>query len=139
MGSFINPLTWIDAAWALWETHERHQDSKRAQLGQRRPAAPVPLDYEYTAPQTEPSAITALALAVVGLAFCPIVSVVALVTASSAKRRIDYSYGSLTGLNYVRIARITASISLVLTALFILLSALLLGLAAGSGEVNPPY
>lgn len=74
----------------------------------------------YVAPKTEGTAIAALVCAIGGFVVCPILAIVALFLASSAKRKIDESNGTLTGDNLLMPAKIVAWVNLALVGLFIL-------------------
>jgi len=80
-------------------------------------------------PQTEGMAIGALVAALLSIVFffcAPVGAIVALVLASTAKKRIDASGGALTGLGLVTAARIIAVVELALIALGLLVTALLI-------------
>ncbi|MCZ7528285.1 MAG: DUF4190 domain-containing protein [Acidimicrobiia bacterium] len=63
----------------------------------------------------------ALVCAIVGLLVCAIVlGPVALVLASNAQKRIDASYGALTGSGLVTAARVIAIVAIVLWGLYLL-------------------
>jgi hypothetical protein len=77
--------------------------------------------YPYAAPRTEPNAIAALICAIASFVVCfPILAIVALPLASSAKKKIAMSGGTLTGDNLLTPARVIAFVNLGLWALFVL-------------------
>jgi hypothetical protein len=77
--------------------------------------------YPYASPKTEGTAIAALVCAIASFVVCiPILAIVAIPLASSAKRKIEQSNGMLTGENLLMPAKIVAWINLGLWAIFIL-------------------
>jgi hypothetical protein len=69
-------------------------------------------------PQTEPSAVLAVILAVLAWVACPILAAIAaLMIAGGAKAKIDMSGGAFTGLGLVTLARWLAWIHIFLVAL----------------------
>jgi hypothetical protein len=78
---------------------------------------PAPAGFGFR-PQTEPSAILALVLAILAWAACPILAAIAaLMIAGGAKAKIDVSGGALTGLSLVTAARWIAWIHIFLVTL----------------------
>ncbi len=82
---------------------------------------PAPAGFGFR-PQTEPSAILALVLAIVAWVACPVLAAVAaLMIAGGAKAKIDVAGGALTGVGLVSAARWLAWIHLGLMVLGALL------------------
>lgn len=78
--------------------------------------------YPYATPKTEGTAIAALVCAIASFVVCiPILAIVAIPLASSAKRKIEQSNGALTGENLLMPAKIVAWINLGLWAAFVVL------------------
>ena len=76
--------------------------------------------YPYATPKTEGTAIAALICAIGSFVVCiPILAIVAIPLASSAKRKIEQSNGMLTGDNLLTPARVIAWINLGLWAVFL--------------------
>ncbi|MBW3614528.1 MAG: DUF4190 domain-containing protein [Actinobacteria bacterium] len=87
----------------------------------------------YAPPQTEGTAIGALIAAIGSWVVCPISGVVALVLASTAKRKIAESGGRLTGEGLVTASKWVAWINLALWAVFIIffIFAVVFGILSG--------
>ena len=98
------------------------------------PLAPAGFGFR---PQTEPSAILAVVVAVVAWLACPILAAIAaLMIAGGAKAKIDVSGGALTGLGLVSAARWIAWIHLCIVPIGIVLVAIGFNVF-GNGNVVP--
>jgi len=89
--------------------------------------------YPYATPKTEGTAIAALICAIGSFVVCPILAIVAIPLASSAKRKIEQSNGMLSGENLLTPARIIAWINLGLWAVFVLFMVFALFVGSMSG------
>lgn len=116
------------------------------QWGPRAPAAPYGYPgygaYGPPVPQTAGRATTVLVLGIVSLVMmftCGlgiVTAVIALVMAPGAKREIAESGGRLTGQSQVRTGTILSWITLGLTALVVIVVAVLIGVAISVGETS---
>ena len=96
------------------------------QPGYQQPGYPPVYGPGYGAPiRTEPLAIWALVVSILGLLICPIIgSIVALVLAGSASKNIQASGGTLQGAGLALAARIVSAITLALATVFIIVAIL---------------